>query len=160
VGSRCFVKTNCTSRAHRRQCNTREQCHRWQLLYRSTETKDRPLTGEGLPTVGGYLSEPGEEGVKARLNQPLGTSLPGLTIRREMKREGRWLHSDRGNVACLRRGGWIEVTMISRGVEISIAGGIAVTEDANYCDPVFSLYRLFTPTTLTLVTHNLSHAVL
>jgi len=30
----------------------------------------------------------------------------------------------------------------------------------NYCDRVSYLYRLFTPTTLTLVTHNLSHAVL
>jgi len=129
AGSRRFVKTNRTSRAQRRQCNTREQCHRWQLLYRSTETKDRPLTGEGLPTVGGCLSEPGEEGVKANSTNPLGTSLPGLTIRRERKREGRWLHPDRGNVACLRRGGWMEVTMISRGVEISIAGGVAETED-------------------------------
>jgi len=55
--------------------------------------------------------------------------LPGLTIRRERKREGRRLHSDRGNVACLRREGWMEVTMISRGVEISIAGGVAETED-------------------------------
>jgi hypothetical protein len=42
---------------------------------------------------------------------------------------GRWLHPDRGNVACLGRGGWMEVTMISRGVEISIAGGVAETED-------------------------------
>jgi len=48
----------------------------------------------------------------------------------------------------------MEVTMISRGVEISIAGGVAEMEDANYCDRVFSLYRLFTPTTLPLVTHN------
>jgi len=32
-------------------------------------------------------------------------------------------------VACLRRGGWIEVTMISCGVEISIARGVAETED-------------------------------
>jgi len=31
---------------------------------------------------------------------------------------------------------------------------------ANYCDRVSSLYRLFTPTTLCLVTHNLSHTVL
>jgi len=38
---------------------------------------------------------------------------------------------DRGNVACLRRGGWMEVTMISRGVEISIAGGVAETEDVH-----------------------------
>jgi len=50
-------------------------------------------------------------------------------MRRERKREGRWLHPDRGNVACLRRGGWMEVTMISCGVEISIAGGVAETED-------------------------------
>jgi len=29
----------------------------------------------------------------------------------------------------------MEVTMISRGVEISIAGGVAETEDdSNYCD--------------------------
>ena len=32
-------------------------------------------------------------------------------------------------MACLRRGGWIEVTMISRGVEISIARGIVEMED-------------------------------
>jgi len=85
--------------------------------------------GEGLPTVEGCLSEPGEQGVTANSTIPLGTSLPGLTIRRERKTEGRWLHSDRGNVACLRREGWIEVTMISRGVEISIAGAVAETED-------------------------------
>jgi len=54
----------------------------------------------------------------------------------------------------------MEVTMISRGVEISIAGGVAETEDANYCDQVSSLYRLFTLATLTLMTHNLSHEVL
>jgi len=44
-------------------------------------------------------------------------------------REGRWLHSDRGNVVCLRRGRWMEVTMISRDVEISIAGGVVEMED-------------------------------
>jgi len=33
-------------------------------------------------------------------------------------------------VACERRGRWTEVTMISRGVEISIAGGVAEPEDA------------------------------
>ena len=54
----------------------------------------------------------------------------------------------------------MEVTMIARGVEISIAGGVAETEDANYSDRVSSLYTLFTLTTLTLVTHNLCHAVL
>jgi len=31
----------------------------------------------------------------------------------------------------------MEVTMITRGVEISIAGGVAETEDANYCDGFF-----------------------
>jgi len=31
----------------------------------------------------------------------------------------------------------MEVTMISRGVEISIAGGVAETEDSNYCDCFF-----------------------
>ena len=51
--------------------------------------------------------------------------MPGLTIRRERKRGGRWLHSDRGNVACLR----MEVTMITHGVEISIAGGVEETKD-------------------------------
>jgi len=30
---------------------------------------------------------------------------------------------------CLMSGGWMEVKMISRGVEISIAGGIAETKD-------------------------------
>jgi len=69
--------------------------------------------------------------------------MPGLTIRRERKREGRWLHSDRGNVACLRRGGWMEVTMISHGVEISIAGGVAETEDVNYCDRFFFFFFFF-----------------
>ena len=77
----------------------------------------------------GCLSEPGREGVKANSTKPLGTSSPGLTIRREGKRGGRWLHSDRGNVVCLRRGGWMEVTMISRGVEISIAGGVEEMKD-------------------------------
>ena len=32
-------------------------------------------------------------------------------------------------MACLRIGGCMEVTMISRGVEISIAGAVAETED-------------------------------
>jgi len=32
-------------------------------------------------------------------------------------------------VACLMGGGWMEVTMISRGVEISIAGGVEETKD-------------------------------
>jgi len=32
-------------------------------------------------------------------------------------------------VACLRRVGWKEVTMIARSVEISIAGGVVETED-------------------------------
>jgi len=63
-------------------------------------------------------------------------------------------------VACLRRGGWMEVTMISHSVEISIAGGVEETKDAYYNDRVFSLYRLFTPITLTLVTYNSSHVVL
>jgi len=34
----------------------------------------------------------------------------------------------------------MEVTMISRGVEISIAGGVAETEDANYCDCFFLFF--------------------
>jgi len=55
--------------------------------------------------------------------------LPGLTIRRERKREERWLHLDRGDMAYLRRGGWMEVMIISHGVEISRAGGVAETED-------------------------------
>jgi len=32
-------------------------------------------------------------------------------------------------VTCRRREGWMEVTMISRGVEISIAGGVEETKD-------------------------------
>ena len=94
--------------------------------------------------VTGCLSEPGEAGVKANSIKPLGTSLPGLTIRRERKREGGWLYSDRGNVACLRRGGWMGATMISCGVEISIAAGVAEMEDANYCDRFsFFFFLLF-----------------
>jgi len=54
----------------------------------------------------------------------------------------------------------MEVTMISRGVEISIAGGVAETEDALTTMTESPSYRLFTLTTLTLVTHNLSHTVL
>ena len=46
------------------------------------------------------------------------------------------------------------------GVEISIAGGVGEMVCANYCDRVSSLYRLFTPATLALVTHNSSHMVL
>jgi len=40
------------------------------------------------------------------------------------------------------RGG-IEVAMISRDVEISIAGGVAETKDANYCDRFFFLFFFF-----------------
>ena len=54
----------------------------------------------------------------------------------------------------------MEVTMISRGVEISIAGGVAETEDALTTVTESPPYRLFMLTTLTLVTHHLSHAVL
>jgi len=34
----------------------------------------------------------------------------------------------------------MDVTMISRGVEISIAGGVAEPEDANYCDRFFFFF--------------------
>jgi len=34
----------------------------------------------------------------------------------------------------------MELTMISRDVEISMAGGVAETEDDNYCDPFFSFF--------------------
>jgi len=37
----------------------------------------------------------------------------------------------------------MKVTMISRGVEISIAGGVAETEDANDSDCLFSFFFLF-----------------
>jgi len=37
-------------------------------------------------------------------------------------------------VACLRRGGWMDLTMISRSVEISIAGGVGEMVRGNYCD--------------------------
>jgi len=37
----------------------------------------------------------------------------------------------------------MEVTMISRRVEISIAAGVAETEDANYCDRFFFLFFSF-----------------
>jgi len=33
--------------------------------------------------------------------------------------------------------------MISRGVEISIAGGVAETEDGNYCDHFFCFFFFF-----------------
>ena len=79
--------------------------------------------------MGGCLSEAQDEGGEGELNQPLGPSLPGLTIRRERKRGGRRLDTDRINVACLRRGWQMEVTMISRGGEISIARGVAERED-------------------------------
>jgi len=36
----------------------------------------------------------------------------------------------------------MEATMISHGVEISIAGGVVETEDANFCD-LFFLFFLF-----------------
>jgi len=35
------------------------------------------------------------------------------------------------------------VTMISHGVEISIAGGVAETEDANYWDCFFFFFFFF-----------------
>jgi len=37
----------------------------------------------------------------------------------------------------------MKVTMISRGVEISIAGGVAETEDANPCDRFFFSFFFF-----------------
>jgi len=37
----------------------------------------------------------------------------------------------------------MEVTMISCGVEISIPGGVAETEDGNYCDCFFLFLFLF-----------------
>jgi len=37
----------------------------------------------------------------------------------------------------------MEVTMISRGVEIPITGGVEETKDANYCDHFFHLFFLF-----------------
>jgi len=37
----------------------------------------------------------------------------------------------------------MEVTMISRGVEISIAGGVAETEDDTYCDRFFRFFLFF-----------------
>ena len=39
----------------------------------------------------------------------------------------------------------MEVTIISPGVEISIAGGVAETKDGNYCDHFFfvSLFVFF-----------------
>ena len=81
--------------------------------------------------------------MRADSTKPLGTSSPGLTIRRERKRGGRWLQSDRCNVACLMRGGWIEVTMISRGVEISIAGGVEETKDALTTDFLYLFLFFF-----------------
>ena len=45
------------------------------------------------------------------------------------------------------------------GFEISIAGGVGEKVHANYCDRVSTFYRLFMATTLTLVTHDLSHTV-
>jgi hypothetical protein len=52
------------------------------------------------------------------------------------------------------------VTMISRGVEISIAGGVEEMVRALTTVTESLLYRPFTPTTLTLVTHTMSHTVL
>jgi len=37
----------------------------------------------------------------------------------------------------------MKVTMISRGVEISIAGGVAETEDGNYCDRFLFFFSFF-----------------
>ena len=54
----------------------------------------------------------------------------------------------------------MEVMMNSRGVEISIAGGVAETEDGLTPVTESPSYRLFTPTTISLVTHNSSHVVL
>jgi len=44
---------------------------------------------------------------------------------------------DRGNVASLAEGGWIEVTIASRGVEISITVGVVETEDVENDSPFF-----------------------
>ena len=68
--------------------------------------RDRKPTidGSGVANGGGLPKRARGRGGEGKLNQPLGTSLPGLTIRSERKRGGSRLHSDRGNVACLRRG--------------------------------------------------------
>jgi len=48
------------------------------------------------------------------------------------KEEGREVAStDRGNVGCLQRGESMQVTMISSGVEISIAGAVEETKDVS-----------------------------
>jgi len=46
------------------------------------------------------------------------------------------------------------------GVEISISGGVAEMVRGLTTVTESSFYRLFTPSTLTLVTHNSSHTVL
>jgi len=52
-------------------------------------------------------------------------------------------------VACLMRGGWMEVTMISRGLEISIAGGVAETEDGFSRTEGDDLYSVTAPAPMT-----------
>jgi len=46
-------------------------------------------------------------------------------------------------VACLSTGGWMKETMVSRGVKISIAEGVAETEDGNYCESLFFFFFFF-----------------
>jgi len=60
------------------------------------------------------------------------------------KEEGREVTStDRGNVPCQERGEWIEVTIISCGVEISIAGGVEERKDIPTTVTFFFLFFFF-----------------
>jgi len=54
----------------------------------------------------------------------------------------------------------MEFMMISRSVEISITGGVEETDDGLTTVTESSLYKLFTPTTLTLLTDNKCYVVL
>ena len=66
-------------------------------------------------------------GGEGRLNQTPRTKL-ARPDHQKGKEEGKEVAStDRGNVTFLRSGGWMEVTMISDGVEIAIAGGVEET---------------------------------
>jgi len=84
----------------------------------------------GVANPGGLPKRAWRRGGEGRLNKTPRNKL-ARPDHQKGKEEGRGgASTDRGNVACLKRREWMEVTMISRGVEISIAGGVEETKDA------------------------------
>jgi len=108
----------------------RAECSSWQLGQHATEDGQQARTGRRLPHLG-------QEG--------LGQRCSALVWASEQ-------NGQTGSVLGQRVGTWPNFQHFLHWQFLE--------EGSNYCDRVSYLYRLFPLTTLTLVTHNLSHAVL